>query len=283
MEWMFLTCHNYWVICRLVRDDDKPFLAYSPYFSIENSSEPFRAFLGAMLSVQGGVPVQASIFDPDMELDVISEEEESESLPEDDTHDGSESGAYRDGSRTSEVRSPATISHHATERGLMVRPSHTWSFLLFGSLVYSQITCSSPHFPDSFQVWVDLRPLPNNTFILPLCAENGSERRRLWLTRFIGSGSTGNVWQCRFDNSDSLFAVKVTEWLRRSDVQRQQRFCAEFEVYLTLEKAYQSGHLRDRIAPRCYGAFEGDRVNAFILELCDGTLMTWDELDSSER
>ena len=41
--------------------------------------------------------------------------------------------------------------------------------------------------------------------------------------------------------------------------------------------------LLDQITPRCYGAFEGDGMNVLILELCDGILMDWDELNDSER
>lgn len=66
---MFLSCHNYWIICHLVsRHDGEPFLVYSPCSSIENSSEPFRAFLGAVLSVQNGVPVHTSTINPEMKL-----------------------------------------------------------------------------------------------------------------------------------------------------------------------------------------------------------------------
>src|ERR1700728_733577 len=74
LEWMFITCHNYWIVCRLVKDAQHPYLAYSPLISIENSSEPFRAFLGAILSVIKGVPVDPSEYSPDMELDTITEE-----------------------------------------------------------------------------------------------------------------------------------------------------------------------------------------------------------------
>jgi hypothetical protein len=86
---MFLTCHNYWIVCRLVRDDDHPYLAYSPLTSIEDSSEPFRAFLGAILSVIKGVSVDPSEYSPDMELDVINEEHDDGPLPEHDIDDGS--------------------------------------------------------------------------------------------------------------------------------------------------------------------------------------------------
>ncbi|KAH9974504.1 hypothetical protein BJV74DRAFT_184495 [Russula compacta] len=62
----------------------------------------------------------------------------------------------------------------------------------------------------------------------------------------------------------------------------RQRLRNEFNVYLIIEAAYQSKRLRDRITPRCYGGFEGDGVNVRILDLCDSTLNTWDELSSSE-
>lgn len=249
--------------------------------SIEDSSEPFRAFLGALLSVLEDVPVDPSIFNPAMKPDVILEEVDYGPLPEDDIDDGS--GAYRGSSNTTiSSKRPATRGHEAAESGLMVRPI-PGRCLSLDSLIYSQITSSSPHFPESFQVWVDLRPFSNNTFVLPKCAQDGNGKRRLWLTRFIGFGSTGNVWKCRFDNSDSLFAIKVVELLRRSDVGRQQRLRNEFGVYLTLEMAYQSGQLHDRITPHCYGAFEGDGVYVLILELCDGTLNAWNELNVSER
>jgi serine/threonine protein kinase len=118
------------------------------------------------------------------------------------------------------------------------------------------------------------------------------ERRRettLWLTQFIGFGSTGHVWKCRFDNSDGLYAIKVVESPRGSEdeVERQQRFYNEVEVYSTLETAYQSGQLRDRITPHFYGAFKGDGIYVLILELSDVTLntITWepDELSILER
>jgi hypothetical protein len=59
------------MVCRLVRDDNHPYLAYSPEISMENSSEPFRAFIGAILSVVKGVPVDPSAYSSDTELDAI--------------------------------------------------------------------------------------------------------------------------------------------------------------------------------------------------------------------
>ncbi|KAH9083891.1 hypothetical protein EDB83DRAFT_2669793 [Lactarius deliciosus] len=262
MEWLFLTCHNYWIVCRLVSDDASPFLAFSPMFSIEGSSEPFRAFLGAILSVLAGAPVQASEFNSTMVLDIIPEEGDGGPLPEDDIND--DLGEYQGRSTTNISSTLPMTTSDAAESELM-------------------FTLSSPHYPESFQVWVHLHSLPNNTFVLPHCAENGNRKRRLWLTRHIGYGWTGNVWECRFDNSDDLFAIKVVELLHTSDAERRQRFYNEVGVYVSLETAYQSGQLRDRITPHCYGTFEGDGINALILGLCGNTLNSWDELDFSEQ
>ena len=128
-----------------------------------------------------------------------------------------------------------------------------------------------------------LQPIPDNKFVLPLFAKNGDRKQRLWLTRVIGSGSTGTVWQCRSDESVGLYAIKVVELLCRSDEERLRRFSDEVEVYLTLEMAYRSGQLCNRITPHCYGAFKGDRTNVLVLELCDGTLNSWDELNISKK
>lgn len=133
---------------------------------------------------------------------------------------------------------------------------------------------------------MQLQPLPHtlNSLVLPLPFEKGN-KQLLWLTHIIGSGATGNVWQCHFDNSDDLFAIKVVELLSRdrSDPEHQQCFCDELDTYLTLEMAYQSGKLHHYIAPHCYGAFQGHRINVLILELCDGVLGSWDELNVSGR
>ena len=169
------------------------------------------------------------------------------------------------------------------------------NFLSIDSFVSSQITSSLPHFPESSQVWVPLQPLPNDTHALPLCTKNGNVKQRLWLTQFIGFGSTGHVWKCRFDDDDTSYAIKVVEPLQGSDediVEHQERsyneakverFYNEAKVYSILEQAYKSGKLRDRITPRFYGAFEGDGTYALILELCDDTLQSWEGLSISER
>jgi hypothetical protein len=80
-----------------------------------------------------------------------------------------------------------------------------------------------------------------------------------------------------------MLAIKVVEVLCRSDAASRQRLRSEFEIYLSLEEAYQSGKLPDRIAPHRCGAFEGDAMDVLILELCDGILGKWDELNDLER
>jgi hypothetical protein len=233
--------------------------------SIEGSSEPFRAFIGAILSVIKGVSVEPSTFDPDMELDIIIDDE---------------AGGSSEGIDHLMTCGRMHAFGENTESGLMVRPFLD-RYLLLGLLVNFQVTSSSPKSPESLQVWEHLYTLPTNSFALPQCT--GCRKPRLWLTRSIGFGSTGRVWQCHFDNSDVSFAAKIVEVLRRSDANRRQRLRNEFNVYRRLDKAYQSGKLRDRIAPHCYGAFEGDGVDVLILELCDGILRDWDELNDSER
>jgi hypothetical protein len=123
--------------------------------------------------------------------------------------------------------------------------------------------------------------MSNNVLAILPCARDN--KLRLWFTHFIASGSTGCVWQCRFYTGYDLFAAKIVEVLRPSDTENRLRLRNEFKIYLILEKAYQSGQLLDRIAPRCYGAFEGSGMDVLILDLCDGILNLWDDLSASER
>ena len=125
MEWFFITCHNYWIVCRLVRDDHRPFLAYSPMISIDDSSVPFRALLGAILSVVKKIPVEPTEFNPNMELDTLVQKQAEGPLPEDDIDYGS---AYSP-SLGEEIANdpPNTRNRHRTgqrkaESGLMVCP-----------------------------------------------------------------------------------------------------------------------------------------------------------------
>jgi hypothetical protein len=218
-----------------------------------------------------------------MQLDTIEEDNHDDHSQEDGDDDGS--GLYRHSlggeaaAGRPTTRSQTRHGYENIEPDLMVRLR--CQYLSHGLLIHSPVTSSSPKWAEYFQVWVHLFTMSNNTLVLPEC--NGNSKRRLWLTRFIGSGSTGSVWQCRFDNSDGSFAVKIVEVLRRSDIDRRKRLHNEFNTYVTLDEAYQSGKLCDRIAPRCYGAFEGNGVDLLILDLCDSNLSDWDELSPSER
>ena len=130
-EWLFLTCHNHWIILRLVKGGSKPpFLAFSPLITMEDSSVPFRAFLGAVLSVVKGGVVEASVFDDSQSLDTIEEEapgEEGFPSPGSDGDDGL--GGYRGPfGEGSTGRRPATRAHPTQENlsiNLTVRPSRT--------------------------------------------------------------------------------------------------------------------------------------------------------------
>ena len=142
MQWLFLTCHNYWIACRLVRDDDHPYLVYLPAISIQDSSEPFRAFLGAILSVVKDVPVESSAYNSDMEFDTIEEEADDE----DDIDDGS--GSYRGCSGGGpSTGHPMTCEyarggHENTKFDLMVRVfpcRYLLLDLLSGYFIFSQI------------------------------------------------------------------------------------------------------------------------------------------------
>ena len=125
MEWLFITCHNYWIVCRLVRDDHHPFLAYSPMISIDGSSVPFRALLGAILSVIKKVPVEPTEFNPNMKLDTLVKEQDERPSAKDDIDDGSPYSA----SSGEEIANdpPNTRARHRTgqrraESWLMVCP-----------------------------------------------------------------------------------------------------------------------------------------------------------------
>jgi hypothetical protein len=237
-----------------VRDDDNPYLVYSPGISIQESSEPFRAFLGAILSVVKNVPVKSSIYNPNIELDTIGEEQGDGPLPEDDIDDGS---------------------------GELLVHSFLGRYRSLGSFTHLQVTSSSPKLSENLQVWTRLYATSNNSLAIPPCARN--DKPHLWFTHFIASGSTGSVWQCRFDTSQDSFAAKIVEVLHPSDTQKRQRLRNEFKIYLILDKAYQSGRLHNRIAPRCYGTFEGRYMDVLILDLCDSILNSWDDLSASER
>jgi hypothetical protein len=181
MEWLFLTCHNHWIVCRLVRDDDNPYLAYSPGISIQESSEPFRAFLSAILSVIKDVPVESSAYNPNIELVTIEEEQDDGALCEDDIDDSSE---YQDSSgRGANTGSPMTHSREPNSRGNTESDLLVHTFLgryrSLGSLLHLQVTSSSPKSPENLQVWTRLYTMSNNVLAIPPCARKAKLRHGL--------------------------------------------------------------------------------------------------------
>jgi hypothetical protein len=94
--------------------------------SIEGSTKPFRAFLGAILSEIKGVSVQPSTFDPHMGLDIIAEQDEDRgSLSGGDISDGS--GQYGGSPSKGTATQPRLTRRRSrdgySEPDLMVRPS----------------------------------------------------------------------------------------------------------------------------------------------------------------
>lgn len=82
LKWLFITSHNEWIACRLVRrDGHHPFLVYSNMVTMQDSSIPFRAFLAAILSVMHHIDVEPSVFDPTIALDIV-ENRKNGSKPE---------------------------------------------------------------------------------------------------------------------------------------------------------------------------------------------------------
>ena len=144
MEWLFITCHNYWIVCCLVRDDHHPFLAYSPMISIDGSSVPFRALLGAILSVVKKVPVEPIKFNPNMKLDTLVKGQDECPSPKDDIDDGSPYSA-RSGEEIANDP-PNTRTHHRTgqraESWLMVCPC-----LLLPVFLLTLLFLRSPRLP----------------------------------------------------------------------------------------------------------------------------------------
>ena len=132
-EWLFLTCHNHWIVIRLVtRDNAPPFLAFSPLISMEDSSVPFRAFLGAVLSAVKGVVVEASVFNDLQTPDTIEEEAlGEEGFPPSGSDGDDGSGEYRGPSGEGAAPClPATCGHPTQDTlNLTVRPSGTRFYL----------------------------------------------------------------------------------------------------------------------------------------------------------
>ena len=87
LEWLFLTCHNLWIMFHLTRVNNERVLVYSPILNIHNSSIPFCACLGAVLSEVRNFPVEPTTFPADATLDILPP-------PPDNDDDDDKSGEY---------------------------------------------------------------------------------------------------------------------------------------------------------------------------------------------
>jgi hypothetical protein len=117
------------------QDGYHPFLAYSSKISIKDSSERFRALLGAILLVLKGAHIEPSTFNPDMQLDTFIEDIDEGPLLEDNDIDDN-SGAYPGSSIKGGTSEPPTRHRSRARRdnaepGLMVCP-FAGSYLLHG-------------------------------------------------------------------------------------------------------------------------------------------------------
>jgi hypothetical protein len=84
-------------VLRLTKVGDERVLAYSPMINISNSSIPFRAFLGAILSVFRNIPVRPTVLPATSIMDMLAEDEgdkEEDAEPSSDD-DGGPSESYK--------------------------------------------------------------------------------------------------------------------------------------------------------------------------------------------
>ena len=231
-----------------------------------------------MLSVYHNITVLATVLSDNNILEEYPREDQADdTVTEDDTN----AGSYVDDSNTSTSTSKVLMTHSqmgATGSELMVYPIASHSCQLV-HLPLFQVTSSSPYLLSLYKCGCIFSHYPTTNFLFHLFPTRDM-KPCLWLTCVIGSGSTGIVWQCCSDESSGLYVIKVVELLCKSDVEHLEQFRNEVEVYLTLEMAYRSRQLCNRITPYCYGAFKDDRTNVLVLELCDGTLNSWDELNN---
>jgi hypothetical protein len=121
LEWLFLTCHNLWIVFRLTMVNNKRVLAYSPMLDIDNSSIPFRAYLGAVLSADGDFAVEHTIVPVDVTLDASPEEDDAEDPPPDDDDDDGW-GEYKPSARGNSS-SEATGDYNLTVSFLSCSPA----------------------------------------------------------------------------------------------------------------------------------------------------------------
>jgi hypothetical protein len=272
LQWLFLTCHNFWIIFRLTKVGDDMILAYSPMLDISSSSIPFRAYLGAVLSAVRGFPVNPTVITVGTILDTLPEEDEGEdSTPEDMDDDGSGEYTYTGhGNKPPRSRNKAAGNYDLKVCFLV-------PCLVENNWICVQFTASPAN--SSNTRWIYLRSISPDSFTTPSLPPAWD--RTVRITNLLGVGSTGVVFQGSIGKK--LVAVKIVEALHRDDGPRRQRLRSEFAVYAHLEQLYNSGNLPRCIAPRCYGAFESKRLDILVMGLHGRALSDWSDLKPSER
>jgi hypothetical protein len=110
LEWLFLTSHNSWIVFRLTKILDETILVYSPMIDMKNSSAPFRAYFGALLSIVKNIPAKPTIYPTGLVLDMFPEEEEDEDPADESPYEPSDgesgpSAGGGDSSRSPMIRS----------------------------------------------------------------------------------------------------------------------------------------------------------------------------------
>ncbi|KAH8103235.1 hypothetical protein DFH11DRAFT_1521133 [Phellopilus nigrolimitatus] len=150
-----------------------------------------------------------------------------------------------------------------------------------------KITMAPPEIPEPY--WVSLQQVDSTSTIAH--TDNANKPVCLRLTRPLGRGSTGLVYECRLEENTAqdnpgprTFAVKYVEVLKTKDESRRERLRHEFGIYQVLERAYSRfGKLSNRVAPQCFGMFENDSFSVLILELQGDAVRDWRDLNETEK
>lgn len=120
----------------------------------------------------------------------------------------------------------------------------------------------------------------------------GDRPVRMQLHRFLGSGSTGDVYGATLD-IDGIDIIKtnvalshvvklVTKDTSAENVMRISRLQNEFSMYQQIEKARLAGYSVESI-PRCYGLYESKYSYVLLLEYAGEPIQDFEQITSSGR
>ncbi|KAH8111596.1 hypothetical protein DFH11DRAFT_1512905 [Phellopilus nigrolimitatus] len=243
-EWLFLTSYNHWIFLRLHRGG-----LHSP------DQQPYVTY-SSMLSIEGETRAFRAFL-----------------------------GALL--AAANEVDVPSSKTPKDVELDVIPEDARPKSESFPEELAALRITMAPPETPEPN--WFSLQEV-NPTFTTRL-TDNTGEPIYLRLTRPLGHGTTGLVYECQLEAKSAqdipiprAFAVKFVEVLKTEDESRRDRLRHEFGIYQILERACrQPGQLSKRIAPQCFGMFEGGNLSVLILELQGSALRKWEDLNQTEK